>query len=103
METIVYRIPSSYLSSHKRLSEALSRKQKAVLEHLPKTFRGKITSHVALGHLTLEPIEDLGLTLVSEKHHNIVLAAVGFEPRYPSLAEIIGSVDPDTTIEIREP
>ncbi len=73
-----------------------------MLEHLPKPFRQKITPHITLGHLELEPIEDLGLTLVSEKHHNAVLAAVRFEPRYPSLAEIIDSVDPNTSIEIRD-
>ena len=102
METIVYRIPSNYLSTHKRLSKALSNKQMAVLEHLPKTFRQKLTPHITLGHLKLERLEDLGLTLVSDKNHNALLAAVRLEPRYPRLAEIIDSVDPQTSIEIQD-
>lgn len=100
MTTIVYSLPSWYLAKHSHLERELRNKKKTIIEQLPKRVRQNFTRHLALGHLFLEPIKELGLTIVSNKPNNALLSAVGLEPRYPTVAELLDADETHTDVEI---
>ncbi len=89
MTTLVYSLPSSRLTAQAGLVRDLKAKTKVILEQLPKPARQKIVRHLTLGHLVSQEIRDLGLTVVGNKQRHAILNAVGLEPKYPDIEEIL--------------